>query len=566
MSSFQVLKKYINSKGGSPKGFLYDDGDNFIMEYFAFGVVTKKEEFINPIIEIYEEKCYLSFSELIEDISRAYEYRKYASLYRHSIRNPVRTYITCTLLTTTKLIKNFKEETDESLKEFHKFEKDILERLDENDQYRLCQWLSFFNFNYSKCVCAYEAIVGRLIFSACFELQAELRQQTDYEFAISRSFWDKLFQSKLDLSIKENDESAGYLLTTSFILGKYSGMQIRSTFEAFEKLSNGINENSLNEMFAHLFTRYELPKFLTSNLSYMNLNEVEVLMYLLQGNTIRKYPKLPLSISKKETFALMNNDNPLLTSNLLMNIILAKLTIKVKNKDVDLLHSIVINYGRYLRRIPDSTEDIDFWADVINWIYAPNSPLSEINWRFGERSPINDLLDYLVYMRYESGNADFSLKGRTLKSITRAMEEWHENAHFGNSEKWKELSWQGSEVKEYNIEFNDEKYLLEELTSGEELYKESEAMKHCVFTYAGRCASNHSRIWSMQKEVNDTYEKYLTIELQQNEIMQVKGKHNAPPSEEDLQVIEKWEAERKLSLSLCDRNEEMVELMENEKL
>src|SRR5690606_6357279 len=150
---------------------------------------------------------------------------------------------------------------------------------------------------------------------------------------------------------------------------------------------------------------------------------------------------------------------------LLTYIILSKLMLKTKSKHIDLLHNIALNY-RYLREDSSLIDNINFWADAVNLIYALNSPLAELYWR---SRIINDLLDYLVYMRYESGNANFSLKGRTIHSLLRAMEESHENAQYESIIKWKELSWQGNKINEYKIAFNGENFLFKELTNGDEL-------------------------------------------------------------------------------------------------
>jgi hypothetical protein len=56
-------------------------------------------------------------------------------------------------------------------------------------------------------------------------------------------------------------------------------------------------------------------------------------------------------------------------------------------------------------------------------------------------------------------------------------------------------------------------WTISELLTSEELFLEGQAMRHCVATYAERCARRQTSIWSMQVENQRDRHRVLTIEL-----------------------------------------------------
>ena len=106
-------------------------------------------------------------------------------------------------------------------------------------------------------------------------------------------------------------------------------------------------------------------------------------------------------------------------------------------------------------------------------------------------------------------------------------------------------TWTGLKHKEekYEIVFMKDKYTFEEITTGKALAEESDVMKHCVFSYLSDCLARYSSIWSMKKAEGHEFKHYLTIEVVDQEVVQVSGKRNAKPKPGDMRVITEW-AER----------------------
>ena len=63
-------------------------------------------------------------------------------------------------------------------------------------------------------------------------------------------------------------------------------------------------------------------------------------------------------------------------------------------------------------------------------------------------------------------------------------------------------------------------------------------MRHCVATYAARCAAGSSAIVSLQHGSS----RCITIEINPHtkKIVQARGSHNRAPQAQEQAIIEKW--------------------------
>jgi hypothetical protein len=76
-------------------------------------------------------------------------------------------------------------------------------------------------------------------------------------------------------------------------------------------------------------------------------------------------------------------------------------------------------------------------------------------------------------------------------------------------------------------------------------------MRHCVATYAGRCARRQTSIWSVQVENRRGRHRVLTVEvdLPRRAVCQARGKCNRLPQAAEREVIERWAAQEGLRLA-----------------
>jgi len=69
-------------------------------------------------------------------------------------------------------------------------------------------------------------------------------------------------------------------------------------------------------------------------------------------------------------------------------------------------------------------------------------------------------------------------------------------------------------------------------------------MHHCVYTYASSCCAARSAIYSLQADVGKGPERRLTVEVNvaTRQIVQARGRLNAPPTQLDRRVLSAWAA------------------------
>ncbi|MEM7182326.1 MAG: PcfJ domain-containing protein [Spirochaetota bacterium] len=162
---------------------------------------------------------------------------------------------------------------------------------------------------------------------------------------------------------------------------------------------------------------------------------------------------------------------------------------------------------------------------------------------------VGPLVDYINFAKYEAKSqwqhwqANFSLKGRKLDSLRKAMQAWHESLrysprqmfHFCNAVKWKAT---GMEAFEYIAEKEGALWTITEVLSSDELYQEGKAMHHCVSSYLSSCLNGKTSIWSLR--CNGL--RVLTLEVipKSRKIQQIRGLANRRATMEELKIVALW--------------------------
>ena len=160
-----------------------------------------------------------------------------------------------------------------------------------------------------------------------------------------------------------------------------------------------------------------------------------------------------------------------------------------------------------------------------------------------------------VFGRRPPPRPDYSMKGRTVSSILREVEDWHKQ--LGREPHQPSLSWRRSPFKDFRLVEGSEAlgdiraWTISELLTSRDLFLEGQAMRHCVATYTGRCARQRTSIWSMQVENRRGRQRVLTIEvdLAKRTICQARRKCNRPPQTGERRVVERWAAQEGLKVA-----------------
>jgi hypothetical protein len=167
--------------------------------------------------------------------------------------------------------------------------------------------------------------------------------------------------------------------------------------------------------------------------------------------------------------------------------------------------------------------------------------------RFFAHEPItshemHDLIDFLRVAKTE--NPAFSLKGRSLASLQRRMEEWHRALRKSN-----EIGggvWAGSLLPdvEYETGSEDKKAIwrFRQIRTGNELFREGQRMHHCVASYKHLCMTGTISIWSLTSEYPLGYvNRGVTMEVRKDgAIVQCRGFANRRPYGNEVAMVKRW--------------------------
>jgi hypothetical protein len=191
-----------------------------------------------------------------------------------------------------------------------------------------------------------------------------------------------------------------------------------------------------------------------------------------------------------------------------------------------------------------SREEEQFWQAILAW-FSANPTLSP-----GEISP---LVDYIEHRRQE--DPSFSINGRSLRALVRAMEQWHRElaehiATHGRSFPPSGLEPMDIEQPRRNQagERVTDHWHFREILDTKALADEGRAMNHCVYSYAGRIERGECAIWTLTLEDETGHWRRLTIEvhLGLRQIGQARGRFNRFPEPRDMIPLQAWAARNDL--------------------
>lgn len=190
----------------------------------------------------------------------------------------------------------------------------------------------------------------------------------------------------------------------------------------------------------------------------------------------------------------------------------------------------------------ETKADEEFWASVMQWFCAQSML---------DLSQVRPICDFLSFKHRE--DPGFSMKGRSVLAITRAMNEWHGTLNKTKVCKGIKFNRSGFKEGSYKIETNDlgmplvERWSVHELLSDKELLDEGNYMHHCVWSYSYKIEKGTCSIWSLQSDRR----RELTIEVDNasKTIVQARGRYNVPPGPICNKIMNKWAAENGLRFS-----------------
>jgi len=203
----------------------------------------------------------------------------------------------------------------------------------------------------------------------------------------------------------------------------------------------------------------------------------------------------------------------------------------------------------------------EFWRTV--WIFLITNASAV------EATQIGPMIDFIQAIRHDSVAMEtaggmveldppqpgFSMKGRTVQSMLRLMQDWHRSLSVGSAG----LAWTPSPLRPMLLEepcqdssAPPKRWQMIELTNSEQLRIEGTALHHCVGSYADRCCRGMSRIWSLRSWRGDKIHHVLTIEVdpKRRAVVQARGCANRVASGKPLQLLQAWAARERLQMAI----------------
>lgn len=323
-------------------------------------------------------------------------------------------------------------------------------------------------------------------------------------------------------------------LDVLFKIAKYGNKMVRG-LEGW-KQDAFYPEQQLENLVQHCFESYPTASFLRAAFFKNNLQYTRWYLDLAAGKSVFTLNGLPEEITKRmaHEFTQIENANSIEHA-------FNKARVKSFQPSYQLEQLICNSW-----LIRSEHLQSKFWKDVIHFLSKQEQEITNYEY--------NELLDYLRFVQFE--NPDFTIKGRSLRALLNAANEWHQRGSF-NRHIERNLSWNGSNIEDY---FHKEEtntttiiYKIEELCSSRALREEGFQMRHCVATYDFRCKNGESAIFSLQKctAEHKIIGKLATIEVdpKAREIVQIRSKYNERPSENARILIDDWMQKASLSIN-----------------
>jgi hypothetical protein len=211
-------------------------------------------------------------------------------------------------------------------------------------------------------------------------------------------------------------------------------------------------------------------------------------------------------------------------------------------------------------RLGQSFEHEDFWVTVIRFFIR--NPLLD-------RRHVGPIVDYLQHQRFESRTVfvalgvreqrpppqpNLSMHGRSVEGLLRQVQRWHDE--LGRRTATGNQHWEPSGIGGMEFQTGTEGktlrvWRIRELLTAADLQEEGRAMRHCVATYAGSCAAKRCSIWALEVESYAGIEKRQTVEVNSHKvIVESRGKLNSLPTQQDLEMLNRWATAQALQVSV----------------
>ncbi|MEM6684312.1 MAG: PcfJ domain-containing protein [Bacteroidota bacterium] len=298
---------------------------------------------------------------------------------------------------------------------------------------------------------------------------------------------------------------------------------------------NSRNEDKqLKSIIKHCFVKYEVPEFMYEAWRDYNRKYISWFIDLAYGQSVKSLSKMPIRLTKKAAHYFLQAPKEYT-----IEMALRRAQALAFGTD-ELLAGRIACTG--LSR--NNFQHEAFWETVIQFF------MKQTMLDFNKMEEIIDYLSDCIH-----NNPEYSIKGRTITSLTRQSDEWHTEQAVYNASMVEMFTWTPTLNSSFIVEKWEEKeakkYRLFELCSSKELIVEGRKMNHCVASYARSCCVKVASIYSLRcSSVTKGQEILATIEVDNKSqtIVQAKARFNRPISATAKNIMSDWATEHDLKI------------------
>ena len=184
-----------------------------------------------------------------------------------------------------------------------------------------------------------------------------------------------------------------------------------------------------------------------------------------------------------------------------------------------------------------------------------------------DRSVIGDISDFVLNEVFQYEENTFSFSGRTISSLIKLTNEWHEQLPDGITEdellmerhRIKEVptlntTWKGLDAEQFQMEADQYTWVIRELKTSKELRSEGKKLNSCLASYAFYCKSGKSAIFTVERFSPESQKTEsvasLEVKIDSRTLIQAKGSHNTDLSTNVMKVVTNWTSQKKIKIDL----------------
>jgi len=361
-----------------------------------------------------------------------------------------------------------------------------------------------------------------------YDLTTFYAVESRFEYTPERSEFYSLILSK-------TDDSSLKVLSPSFLEALFfihsCNPSLLNSY-AGEKLSGSTPLVILSK----LFEAYSVPTLLSSYLTQWT-EELEQkhkpwISHILRGASIRRFPGLPFPVSKAmagvfSTYIISRMED--------LDTLLATVALVVKGVDAGRAR----NYFFSLNRLGDW----ELFFEVVPILDKKGIDSREFR----------EIWDYLISLS-DSERSNLNLAKIKYEVLRRKINLWHlelglEKFQFNT----KPLPSAKIRPKTY-LHNSTVRIRFQQLRTEKDVFREGLIQEHCVFSYIHDLRKGRCYLFSMMSDADSInpeeplFHPVLTIEIVDKSMVQIRGKNNRIPTEQEWVWIEKWGLDRNLTL------------------